>query len=261
MNNLNQFPRINVLNVDIHALTMPQALEQISAWIDQRQPVYISTCNVYTVMMCRKNQAIHRDVSKANLALPDGMPLAWLGRLAHSPIKVDRITGADMMLALSQLSVSRGYTHFFYGGLPGVAEELARRWQVYFPELQVVGTYTPPLRPLYVLEEVQIIEQINQAKPDIIWVGLGGPKQDVWMADHRSALTAPVLIGVGAAFDFHSGRIPQAPRRLQQMGLEWLFRLCKEPRRLWQRYLIYNPLFVVLVLFQKLGLIAGKKVE
>ena len=131
---------------------------------------------------------------------------------------------------------------------------LAERLQIRFPGLNVAGAYSPPFRPLTAVEDAQIVEQINQATPDIVWVGLGTPKQDLWMAAHRQQLTAPVLIGVGAAFDFHTGRIPQAPPWMQQAGLEWLFRLWQEPRRLWYRYLVYNPLFILLVLAQILGL-------
>ena len=118
----------------------------------------------------------------------------------------------------------------------------------------MAGTYTPPYRPTAFQEESHILEQINQAKPDIIWVGLGTPKQDLWVANHRDQLTAPILIAVGAAFDFHTGRVPQAPKWMQRSGLEWLFRLLQEPRRLWHRYLVYNPLFILLILAQSLGL-------
>ncbi len=248
---MNQIPRFNILGVGVHQVTLPQVLAQISVWIADRQPVYVSTCNVYTVMMSRQEPTIRQAINQANLVLPDGMPLAWLSR-RQSSTKVDRITGADLMLTLSRLSGELGYTHYFSGGQPGVAAELARRLQANYPGLKVVGTWTPPLRPLFDREEAEIIEQINRANPDIIWVGLGGPKQDIWMADHRIDLTASVLIGVGAAFDFQSGRIPRAPRWLQQLGLEWLFRLGQEPRRLWRRYLLYNLLFIILVFFQNL---------
>lgn len=191
-------------------------------------------------------------VNGAGLATPDGMPLVWLGRW-KSQVEVNRVYGPDLMLALCAISAQRGYTHYFYGGAPGVPELLAEKLMRRFPGLQVAGTYSPPFRSLTAVEEQQVIQQLNKAAADIIWVGLGTPKQDLWMAAHRAQLAAPVLIGVGAAFDFHTGRMPQAPRWMQRSGLEWLFRLWQEPRRLWYRYLIYNPLFVGLILAQIVG--------
>ncbi len=245
--------RVNILGVGISAITMQQAVNQVTHWIDSRTCRYVSVCTVHTVMECRRDERMRDAVNAASLATPDGMPLVWLSRRqSHQP--VDRVYGPDLMLALCQLSVERGYSHYFYGGTAGVPELLAGNFQQRFPGLKVAGTYSPPFRPLTSNEQAQIISQINQAAPDIIWVGLGTPKQDLWMAAHRPQLTAPVLIGVGAAFDFHTGRIPQAPRWMQQSGLEWLFRLWQEPRRLWYRYLVYNPLFIILVLAQMLGI-------
>jgi N-acetylglucosaminyldiphosphoundecaprenol N-acetyl-beta-D-mannosaminyltransferase len=173
----------------------------------------------------------------------------WQGQAA-----VSRVYGPDLMLALCQLSVERGYSHYFYGGAAGVASLLADKLQIRFPGLKVAGTCSPPVRPPTRAEDAQIVAQINQANPDVIWVGLGTPKQDLWMAAHRDQLTAPLLIGVGAAFDFHTGRIPQAPKWMQQNGLEWLFRLWQEPKRLWYRYLVYNPLFILHIFAQISGL-------
>lgn len=245
--------RINILGVGISAMTMPQALNQISAWIGSGTRRYVSVCTVHTVMECRRDEAVRRAVNGAGLATPDGMPLVWLGK-RKSSVKVSRVYGPDLMLALCELSVEQGYAHYFYGGASGVPEHLAQSLQQRFPGLRIAGTCSPPFRPLTDAEDAEIVEQINQARPDIVWVGLGTPKQDLWMATHRSRLAAPVLIGVGAAFDFHTGRIPQAPPWMQQAGLEWLFRLGQEPRRLWYRYLVYNPLFVLLITLQALGL-------
>lgn len=250
---MNELPRVNILGVGVHAITMTQALDQISTWIEQDTRQYISICTVHTIMECRQSEPVRRAVNQAGLATPDGMPLVWLGRL-KSKHSVTRVYGPDLMLALCELSAQRGYRHFFYGGAAGVADLLAQRLQTHFPGLQIAGTYCPPYRPLTYQEDPYVIEQINQAKPDIVWVGLGTPKQDLWMAAHRHRLTAPVLIAVGAAFDFHAGRIPQAPKWMQRSGLEWFFRLLQEPRRLWYRYLVYNPLFILLTLIQSLGL-------
>lgn len=244
--------RVNILGVGIHAMTLAQMLPQISDWIENRARVYVSVCTVHTVMECQRDEAMRRAVNGASLATPDGMPLVWLGRW-KSRVEVNRVYGPDLMLALCEISARRGYTHYFYGGAPGVPELLAEKLTNQFPGLKVAGAYSPPFRPLTAAEEQQIVQQLNKATPDIVWVGLGTPKQDLWMAAHRAQLTAPVLIGVGAAFDFHTGRMPQAPRWMQRSGLEWLFRLWQEPRRLWYRYLVYNPLFVGLILAQIIG--------
>ncbi len=248
---MSTFSRTNILGVGISAITMTQALAQIAAWLDARTCHYISVCTVQTIMECQRDKAMHRAVNGAGLATPDGMPLVWLSRW-RGHAGVSRVYGPDLMLALCALSVEKGYSHYFYGGAQGVPTLLADRLKQRFPGLQVAGAYSPPFRALTAEEDAHIITQINQAAPDVIWVGLGTPKQDLWMAAHRSRLTAPVLIGVGAAFDFHTGRIPQAPKWMQDAGLEWFFRLIHEPRRLWYRYLVYNPWIVLLVLAQSL---------
>jgi N-acetylglucosaminyldiphosphoundecaprenol N-acetyl-beta-D-mannosaminyltransferase len=187
------------------------------------------------------------------MVTPDGMPLVFLGRwLGH--YHVERVYGPDVMLAFSELSAARGYTHFYYGGAEGLPEKLADTLRQRFPGLKVVGTYSPPFRALTPEEDQAIVERINAANPDVVWVGLGCPKQDIWMAQHRDKLHAPVLIGVGAAFDFLSGQKQQAPHWMQRYSLEWLYRLAHEPRRLWRRYLLYNPYFIFLVLLQIAGL-------
>jgi N-acetylglucosaminyldiphosphoundecaprenol N-acetyl-beta-D-mannosaminyltransferase len=181
------------------------------------------------------------------------MPLVWLGR-SKSGRDVQRVYGPDLMLRLCDLSAQLGYTHYCYGGAKGIPELLAERLTARTPGLRVVGGYSPPYRPLTVEEDGEIVDRINATGADVVWVGLGTPKQDLWMASHRDRLSAPVLIGIGAAFDFHTGRKPQAPRWMQRSGLEWLFRLLTEPRRLWKRYVINNPLFIALVLLQALGI-------
>jgi N-acetylglucosaminyldiphosphoundecaprenol N-acetyl-beta-D-mannosaminyltransferase len=166
---------------------------------------------------------------------------------------VERVYGPDLMLAVCERSTERDYRHFFYGGAPGVAEKLAVELQSRFPGLQVAGTYSPPFRPLTPEEDRRVVEHINSAQSDIIWVGISTPKQERWMGEHVGRLCAPVLIGVGAAFDFHAGLKRQAPRWMQKSGLEWSFRLMTEPRRLWHRYLVNNPFFLWLIFLQALG--------
>ena len=246
-------PRVNILGVGISALNMENALAQISRWIRHQERHYVSVCNVHTVIECQRNPEMRKAVNGAGLATPDGMPLVWLAR-RKSGRNVQRVYGPDLMLALCQLSAQTGYSHYFYGGASGVPELLAERLTARFPGLKVAGSFSPPFRPLTSKEDTEIAARINAAAPDVVWVGLGTPKQDLWMAAHRSRLDASVLIGVGAAFDFHTGRQKQAPRWMQRNGLEWLFRLVQEPRRLWCRYLVYNPLFVALVFAQAVGL-------
>jgi N-acetylglucosaminyldiphosphoundecaprenol N-acetyl-beta-D-mannosaminyltransferase len=245
--------RINVLGVRVSAINMAEALSIIDGWIAYRQRHYVCITGVHGIMESQRDEGLRRIHNGAGLVTPDGMPLVWLSRL-HGHRQVERVYGPDLMLALSQHSLSPGYKHFFYGGGEGVPELLGNNLRRRFPGLRVVGCYSPPFRALSGAEDEQITQTINEADPDIIWIGLSTPKQERWMAQHVARLTAPVLIGVGAAFDFHSGLKKQAPRWMQRSGLEWFFRLVTEPRRLWRRYLVNNPLFVLLVLQQALGL-------
>jgi len=245
-------PRVNILGVGISAINMNIALKVIETWITKRESHYVCVTPVHSVMECQRDPQLRHIFNTSGMTTPDGMPLVWISRLKGFR-HVDRVYGPDLMLALCERSVARGYRHFFYGGAEGVPEQLAEVLQRRFPGLVVAGTFSPPFRPLTPEEDEHIVQMINKAVPDIVWVGLGSPKQERWMAAHVDRLTAPVLIGVGAAFDFHTGRKPQAPRWMQRSGLEWLFRLLTEPRRLWRRYLINNPLFVALVILQALG--------
>jgi N-acetylglucosaminyldiphosphoundecaprenol N-acetyl-beta-D-mannosaminyltransferase len=245
--------RVNILGVRVSALNMAQALSIIDEWIARRQRHYVCVSGVHGLMESQRDEGLRRIHNGAGLVTPDGMPLVWLSRL-HGRGHVERVYGPDLMLALCEHSLSKGYKHFFYGGGEGVPERLANSLRRSFPGLRVVGDYSPPFRPLSGAEEEQIVEAINEADPDVVWVGLSTPKQERWMAEHLGRLAAPVLIGVGAAFDFHSGLKKQAPRWMQRSGLEWLFRLATEPRRLGRRYLANNPLFVLLVLQQAFGL-------
>ncbi len=245
-------PKVAILGVEVSAIDMQIALHTIEAWIARREPHYVCVTPVHAVMESHRDPDLKRIHNAAGLVTPDGMPLVWLSRVLGFPY-VERVYGPDLMLALCERSVKPGYRHFFYGGAPGVAKRLVGRLQARFPGLTVCGTYAPPFRPLTPEEDRQVLAQIDAAKPDIIWVGISTPKQQHWMAQHVGQVSAPVLIGVGAAFDFHAGVKRQAPRWMQRSGLEWCFRLVTEPRRLWRRYLIDNPYFVWLVLLQLLG--------
>jgi N-acetylglucosaminyldiphosphoundecaprenol N-acetyl-beta-D-mannosaminyltransferase len=246
-------PRINILGIGVSAVNMDQALDRIAAHIVQHQPTYVVVCPVYTIVLSQRDPMLRTAVNRAGLVTPDGMPLVFLSRRMGYP-HVRRVYGPELVVAVSEMAAARGYSCFFYGGAPGVADDLARVMAWRFPALKIVGTYSPPFRASPVEEDEAVIQAINEAGPDIIWVGLGSPKQELWMARHRERLTAPVLVGVGAAFDFLTGRVPQAPRWMQRIALEWLFRLLTEPRRLWRRYLIGNPLFLYYLFLQLTGL-------
>jgi N-acetylglucosaminyldiphosphoundecaprenol N-acetyl-beta-D-mannosaminyltransferase len=245
-------PRVNILGVGVSAISMPMALRTIEGWIARRDPHYICVTTVHGVMESQQDEDLRRIHNVAGLVTPDGMPLVWLSRLMGFR-HVERVYGPDLMLSVCERSTELGYRHFFYGGGPNVAEELAARLQSRFPGLKLAGTYAPPFRPLTPEEDQAVVERINAAQPDIVWVGISTPKQERWMAEHVGRLSAPVLAGVGAAFDFHAGVKRQAPRWVQKSGLEWCFRLLMEPRRLWRRYLINNPRFLWLILLQALG--------
>ena len=244
--------RVNVLGVGVDPVNPARAVEIIERWIATRDRQYVCVSGIHGVMESQGDEAIRAIHNRAGLVVPDGMPLVWLSRL-HGHGHADRVYGPDLLLDCCRRSVHTGYRHYFYGGGVGVPEQLVRRLQKRFPGLAVAGTFSPPFRPLGPEEDGAVVDRINEARPDIVWVGLSTPKQERWMAEHRDRLEAPVLIGVGAAFDFHAGLKRQAPRWMQRSGLEWLFRLATEPRRLWRRYLRNNPLFVWQLLLQTLG--------
>lgn len=245
--------KTNILGVSVCAVNMDSALARIDVWIAERSPNFACFRDVHGVMVNRKDPELQAAHEHAGMVAPDGMPLVWLSRLAghHG---TGRVCGPDFMPALCKRSVSAGYRHFFYGGAPGVAERLAANLRQRFLGLQVVGTYSPPFRPLTQAEDAAVIRMIDETSADIVWVGLSTPKQEKWMMDHVGRVTAPVLLRVGAAFDFHAGTVRRAPVWMQQSGLEWLFRLLSQPRRLWRRYLVLAPAFLFLVPGQILGL-------
>jgi len=247
-----ELPRINVLGVAISAIDMQQAVWCIESWVEQGTRSYVNVCTVHTVIECRRDPNLRRRVNAGGLATPDGMPLVWLGRMHGHP--ASRVYGPDLMLELCRRSAERGHRHFFYGSSPAVLDDLVSNLALRFPGLRIAGSHSPPLRPADAPEDPEVLERIDASGADIVWVGLGTPKQDLWIARHRPLLRAPVLIAVGAAFDFHAGRKAQAPAWMQKAGMEWLFRLAHEPRRLARRYLLYNPWFVVATALQVCGL-------
>jgi N-acetylglucosaminyldiphosphoundecaprenol N-acetyl-beta-D-mannosaminyltransferase len=249
-------PACKVLGVSISAVNLPLAVSTIDRWIAERTPNYVCVTGVHGVMESQNDPKLKAIHNAAGMVTPDGMPMVWMNRMAGNA-HVTRVYGPDLMLDVCAASAARGELgakHFFYGGAQGVAELLRTRLIERFPALQVVGTYCPPFRPLTAEEDQKLIEQIDASGADIVWVGLSTPKQEYWMASHLRRLKAPVLIGVGAAFDFHAGLKKQAPKWMQRSGMEWFFRLVTEPRRLWKRYLRNNPLFVYYLLLEKLKL-------
>ena len=240
-------PAIDVLGVRVNVLDMDRTLDILDRWITEGLRRYVCVTGVHGVMESRRDERLRQIHNAAGLVTPDGMPLVWWAR-SQGWRHARRVYGPDLLLACCERSITTGYRHFFYGGGDGVADLLARRLGRRFSGLCVAGTYTPPFRPLTAAEDEEVVARINEAAPDIVWVGLSTPKQELWMAEHVGRLDAPVLIGVGAAFDFHAGLKRQAPRWVQQSGLEWAFRLGTEPRRLWKRYLKNNPEFVWLAL-------------
>lgn len=239
-----QLASTDILGVRISALNMGLAVDTIESWIENDEHQYVCICTVHTIMECQRSASLRQTVNAAGLRTPDGMPLVWLSRRAGHD-HVSRVYGPDLMLELCQRSGTTGHRHFFYGGGPGVAERLVDRLTEQSPDLEVAGIHTPGMLANGELEARKTIDKINASRPDIVWVGLGAPKQDWWVANHRALLDAPVLIAVGAAFDFHSGAIKQAPGWMQRNGLEWLFRLSQDPRRLWRRYILDNSRFVI----------------
>jgi N-acetylglucosaminyldiphosphoundecaprenol N-acetyl-beta-D-mannosaminyltransferase len=245
--------RVNVLGVGVSAINLALAETIVAQALDTKTKGYICVTGVHGVSEAQHEPAFRHILNQAFLNTPDGMPMVWMGHLQGFS-HMGRVYGPDLMLLLCTLSEKRGYSHFFYGGAPGVAEELSRKLRERFPQLKVAGIYTPPFRALNEGEERDLISQVTAAKPDLFWVGLSTPKQEKFMAQYLGRLEATLFIGVGAAFDFHAGRVRQAPRWMQRSGLEWSFRLICEPRRLWKRYLKNNPLFVARAFLQLAGL-------
>jgi len=244
-------PYTDVLGLRVSAINLPGAVETIEGWIDEGARQYVCICTVHGVMEGRRDPALQTALNRAGLRTPDGMPLVWLSRRAGHR-DVGRVYGPDLMLELCARSAQMGHRHYFYGGMPGVADELASRLSTRFPGVRVAGVGTPPMLATGERDTDESIRRINASGADVVWVGMSTPKQDWWVANHREALDAPVLIAVGAAFDFHSGRVRQAPVWMQRRGLEWLFRLAQDPRRLWKRYVVYNSGFVIELIRERL---------
>jgi N-acetylglucosaminyldiphosphoundecaprenol N-acetyl-beta-D-mannosaminyltransferase len=237
-------PAAEVLGVPLALTDYDRTMSWIDATIARGQRGYVCVAAVHTVMVCQEDAELRDAVRNASLTVPDGQPLVWaMNALGHD--LPSRVYGPELMARYCERSALTGARMYLYGGRnQGALVQLALNLRRRFPGVKIVGGYAPPYRELDDEEQDAINGEINRSKADVVWVGIGVPKQEKWMAAMRSRLDAPVLVGVGAAFDFHAGLVPQAPNWMQALGLEWGYRLLHEPRRLWKRYATYNPRFV-----------------
>jgi N-acetylglucosaminyldiphosphoundecaprenol N-acetyl-beta-D-mannosaminyltransferase len=235
---------VNVCGIPLALTDYERTLDWIDAKVARRAREYICVCNVHAVMASAEDADLRTALLGSSLNLPDGQPLVWaMSALGHR--LDDRVYGPELMARSCARSAASGQRLYLYGGRnQGALVQLTLNLRQRYPGVRIVGGYSPPHRPLTADERAEVVHQINAARADVVWVGIGVPKQEKWMAQLRSELRAPVLIGVGAAFDFHAGLVPQAPPWMQELGLEWAYRLAHEPRRLWRRYTRYNPRFV-----------------
>jgi N-acetylglucosaminyldiphosphoundecaprenol N-acetyl-beta-D-mannosaminyltransferase len=246
-------PRANILGVGISAISMTQAVGQTFAFLETRRKAYICVTGVHGIMEAQIDEEFRSILNSSFLTTPDGMPTVWLGRHLGFD-KMTRVYGPELMLELCAASIEKGYRHFLYGGKPGVAEDLERNLSARFAGIQIAGSYTPPFRPLIPEEELELERLLHHGQVDILWCGLSTPKQERFMAKYIGRLPVKLMVGVGAAFDINSGHLRDAPQWMKRSGLQWLFRMIAEPRRLAGRYLRNNPRFLWLICLQLLGL-------
>ena len=246
--------RVNFLGVGVSVVDMDRAAAAIFDAAERGERGYVAFLTVHGIMEAYRDALLRRILNRALLCNPDGMPLSWLGWLQGFR-EINRVYGPDLMLKICEGSQNRPFRHFLLGGNPGVAAKLQQSLQQRYPGLQISGAYTPPFRPLNEEEWRELAVRFADLRPHFVWVGISTPKQEKFMAEAlRRGLPCNVLLGVGAAFDFHTGNVKQAPRWMMRAGLEWLFRLSQEPRRLWRRYLTLNPWFLWLTFLQHTGL-------
>lgn len=238
--------RQSILGVQVSVINMQIALMQIETWLKDRSPNYVCVTPAHSLMECQRDSALREIFNRAGMVTPDGMAVVWLLHLKGHK-QVGRVYGPDLLQEACAHGLERGWRHFFLGGEPESLDALVTRLQRQYPGLNVAGKYAPPFRPLSLEEAEGIVSAVNASQADILWIGLGSPRQEIWMWEHLGKLQTPIMVGVGAAFDFLSGKKRQAPKWIQRTGLEWFFRLFTEPRRLWPRYRQY-PLFVWLAI-------------
>jgi N-acetylglucosaminyldiphosphoundecaprenol N-acetyl-beta-D-mannosaminyltransferase len=239
---------IPIGGIDFDFIKQRDVPAAINDWRRTGHNGYVTLVNPHSVMMCRRDEQMRDATKGADLILPDGIGIVLAARLlGHG--KQYRVTGPALMLRLCDAGRAQGLRHYFYGGREGIADRLAAQLSEMYPGLVVAGTYCPPFRPMSVAEDEAVVAEINAARPDVVWVGIGAPKQEKWMANHVRRIRARAMVGVGAAFDFHSGNVRWAPKWVRNIGCEWAYRLICEPRRMWRRNLD-SPLFLGLVIMQ-----------
>ena len=241
--------RVNILGVGVSATSLRSALAATAAFLTQEEQSYVCVTGVHGIIEAQDDERFREILNRSFLTTPDGMPTVWLGKY-HGHKEMTRVYGPDYMVGMCELSPRQGFRHFLYGGKPGVAEQLRRELTGRFPGLEIVGTYTPPFRPLNAEEEADLLAQLQAQKVDVLWCGLSTPKQERFMHDYLHRLPVKLMVGVGAAFDLLTGNIRETPDWMKKRGLQWLYRLIQEPRRLWRRYLINNPRFLWLTFLQ-----------
>ena len=247
-------PCLRILGVPVHMVSMQEVLGRMENWIRERRGShFIAVTSMHGIMESRKHPGFRQILESADLSIPDGRPLVWTAHRRGYPDQ-ELLPGMNLMWAFGELAAQRGYSHFFYGDTEGVLRQLIERMSERLPGFRVAGAYSPPFRPLTPEEDAEIVGMINQARPDVLWVGLGLPKQERWIFEHRDKLEAPVMVAVGAAFKFVSGAMKRAPLGMQERGLEFIWRFWHEPRRTWHRFFVYGPLFLWRLFLEERGL-------
>lgn len=239
---MEELQHCEILKTRINVTNMQSTVTYIDAHIEELRGKYICVSNVHTTVMSYEDERYRQIQNSAAMALPDGAPLSSYSRKKGFK-EARRVTGPDLMLEIFRISREKGYRHFFYGATQETLDTIRAVLERDYPDLTVAGMYSPPFRPLTKAEDEEIVRIINDASPDFIWIGLGAPKQEEWMYEHKDKVTG-VMIGVGAGFDYLAGFIKRAPMWMQNMSLEWLYRLLQDPKRLWKRYFTTNVKFI-----------------
>jgi N-acetylglucosaminyldiphosphoundecaprenol N-acetyl-beta-D-mannosaminyltransferase len=253
MNTSPERPRANILGIAIDAINMDQALARIEANLRLRRKGYVCLAGVHGVMEAQRDPDLAKILADAAVVAPDGMPTVWVGH-HQGHLDMERVAGPDLMLEVIGREEFRGYSHFLCGGKEGVAEELRDLLVARYPELQIVGTYSPPFGPILPAQEEELLSAINSVRPDIVWVGISTPKQERFMDRYLPLLDTTLMFAVGAAFDFHTGRIADCSDWIKRSGLQWLHRLLQDPKHLWKRYLRNIPPFLFYIFLQLTGI-------
>jgi N-acetylglucosaminyldiphosphoundecaprenol N-acetyl-beta-D-mannosaminyltransferase len=247
--------KINICGTEIDNLTFAETMEEISRLITKKAPAYIVTPNIDHIVKLRKDGEFRKVYAGAALVLADGMPLLWAAKFFGTPLK-EKISGSDLLPNFCRLAVDKGFSLFFLGGREGAVEKAAQIMQAKYPGIRIVGTYCPPVGfEKDIIENTRVINKIKEAHPDVLFVGLGAPKQEKWAYKFKDQYQVPVSAGIGVSFEFIAGMVKRAPLWMQRSGLEWLWRLMMEPGRLWKRYILDDSVFFWLVLKQKLGIL------